>query len=64
VVAFDRRGSGGDHRLVAVNFATDPRPFDPGPGRWVVEIASDGTGEGQPYTGPLAPDQAVVLAPS
>ncbi|MEJ7585614.1 MAG: hypothetical protein WKF43_16375 [Acidimicrobiales bacterium] len=29
----------------------------------VVEVASDGTGEGQPFSGTLGPDQAVILRP-
>ena len=28
-----------------------------------VELSSDGTGEGQPFEGRMAPDQAVVLGP-
>jgi alpha-glucosidase len=29
----------------------------------VIEVASDGRGEGDPFTGSLGPDQAVVLRP-
>jgi len=55
-----RRTAGSDGRMVLVNFTGERVPF-PAPGR--VEIASDGAGEGGPYTGELAPGQAVVLRP-
>jgi hypothetical protein len=32
-------------------------------GTWQVELASDGGGEAAPYTGSLAPHQAVILRP-
>jgi alpha-glucosidase len=50
----------GDRRIVAVNF-TDTALDIALSGSWVVEVASDGAGEGVRATGRLAPDQAVVL---
>jgi alpha-glucosidase len=69
VLAYRRSGEGdGDERLVAVNFSSetvavagaDDAFADP----LVVEVASDGTGEGDGFGGMLAPDQAVILRPS
>ena len=64
VVAYRRRdGSTGDQRTVLVNYTGESVDVDPqAAGRALrVEIASDGVGEGAPYTGHLGPDQAVVL---
>ncbi len=58
----DAAGGGGDRRVVAVSFVAEPRAVALG-GDWVVEVASDGGGEGEPFRGTLAPDQAVVLRP-
>ncbi len=57
-----------DQRLVLVNFtdATVELPAAPPPDgwqRWIVQVASDGQGEGQPYSGTLGPDQALLLRP-
>jgi alpha-glucosidase len=57
------RTSGDDTRAVAVNFTAEERPVGL-PGDWVVEVASDGTGEGARWPGALAGDQAVVLRPA
>ena len=54
------READGDRRLVAVNF-TDAAVDIALSGDWVVEVASDGRGEGDRATGRLAPDQAVLL---
>lgn len=62
VLAWYRRAEG-DERLVAVNFADEPRPFDAGSG-WTVAVGSDGNGEGEPYVGELAASQAIILEPS
>jgi alpha-glucosidase len=62
VVAWERR-AGDDRRIVAVNFAGQPRPFTPDDGDWHVEIASTGDAEGQRHEGELAPAQAVWLRP-
>ena len=61
VLAWDREAQGERRRLV-VSFRDEvlEQPLD---GTWTVQIASDGVGEGAPYTGTLAPDQALVLAP-
>ena len=62
VLAFVRTaaGNGGDRRAVVVNFRPDPVSFAPC-GEWIVEVASDGRGEGQRFGGSLAGDTAVVL---
>jgi alpha-glucosidase len=66
VIAWDRQ-LGPERRRVLVSFATEPRDVaalvDQDPGRWRVELASDGQGEGEVFSGRLAPTQAVVLAP-
>ncbi len=49
----------GDPVLVAVNFTREPVQLEVGPER--VLVASDGVGEGEPYRGTLAPEQAVIL---
>lgn len=70
VLAWERRASdaSGDVRLVAINFADEPRTFDPDPAPdgqpWQIEIASDGVGEGTPFRGELASSRAVVLRPA
>ncbi|MBW3615894.1 MAG: hypothetical protein KY439_11400 [Actinobacteria bacterium] len=64
VLAFER-STEGDHRVVLVNFLPEPAP---GPVGLVegfeVEVASDGSGEGRPFSGELGPDQALVLRPA
>jgi alpha-glucosidase len=60
VLAWERR-SGDDVRLVVVNFAPEARRFDPGSAGWRVEVASDGTGEGEPFPSDLAASQALIL---
>jgi alpha-glucosidase len=55
-----RREAGDDARLVLVNFGDEARAATVD-GDWVVEVASDGQGEGQPYTGTLSGARAVVL---
>jgi alpha-glucosidase len=62
VVAW-RREAEGDVRCVAVNFTGDERLL-PLEAACCVEVASDGAGEGEPFTGRLAPEQAVVLRPT
>jgi alpha-glucosidase len=64
VLAYERSFAG-DRRVVAVNFSDRARDFDLAlsPGiTWRVEVASDGSGEGEPYRGSLGPSAAVVLA--
>jgi alpha-glucosidase len=55
-----RREADGDARLVLVNFGDEERAAAVD-GDWVVQVASDGKGEGQPYAGTLSGAQAVVL---
>ena len=59
VLAYERR-RGDDFRVVLVNFTSD-HAAAPAPDGLTVAIASDGAGEGAPYPGTLAPDQAVIL---
>lgn len=59
VVAYERAADG-DRRVVMVNFADEPRAV-PLEGGWIVEVASDGRGEGERYGGELAAEQAVLL---
>jgi alpha-glucosidase len=55
-----RRFRSGDARTVLVNFLDEPRDA-PAPDGLRVQLASDGVGEGAPYTGRLGPAQAVIL---
>jgi alpha-glucosidase len=61
VLAYERR-AGDDVRIVAINFADHPQQFEVD-GLWRVSTASDHDGEGEPFTGRLGPEQAVVLEP-
>jgi len=59
-------GSGGDaddpsDRIVVVNMGSAPASVAV---RGTVLVSSDGTGEGAPFTGTLAPDQAVLIVPT
>jgi alpha-glucosidase len=58
VLAWRRRSLDGDERTVLVNMGPDTEQLE-APG--IVEVASDGRGEGQPFDGRLGPDTAVVL---
>ena len=61
VLAYRRR-LGTDERIVCINFADTPHVC-PLNGHWQVQIASDGVGEEQPYSGELGAGQAVILCP-
>jgi alpha-glucosidase len=57
-----RRSLGDDERMVAINFTDGP--IELGGSTFtdlVVEVSSDGTGEGKPFPGTLTADQAVIL---
>jgi alpha-glucosidase len=62
VIGF-RRSTAGDQRVILVNFAghTQEAPVD---GSWLVELASDRTGEGEKYGGLVPGDAAVILRPN
>jgi alpha-glucosidase len=60
VVAW-RRSSRTDERTVLLNMSDAPVPVSFG---GIVEVASDGVGEGQRFGGRLGPDTAVVLLPT
>jgi alpha-glucosidase len=61
VLAYERSW-GADRAVVAIAFDGTARlPLE---GDWVVELSSDGAGEGRPFTGELAADQAVLLRPA
>ncbi|QYG95516.1 DUF3459 domain-containing protein [Iamia sp. SCSIO 61187] len=62
VLAWERT-AGDDRRVVAVCFAAAPAELALA-GDWVVEVTSTGAGEGEPFTGSLDPDSAVVLRPA
>ncbi len=51
-----------DHRVVLVNFVGEEREIPGVTG--VVEVTSDGYGEGTAFTGRLGPDQAVIIRPT
>ncbi|MCG6576933.1 DUF3459 domain-containing protein [Pseudomonas sp. AF32] len=55
-----RRYCDDDERLVCINFADNEHTF-PLAACWRVEVASDGQGEGQPFSGRLSAEQAVIL---
>jgi len=59
VLAFRRRHEH-DERVVLINFSerTLECPLD---GAWIVQVASDDSGEAHPYRGTLAAEQALVL---
>ncbi|MDQ3738836.1 MAG: alpha-amylase family glycosyl hydrolase [Actinomycetota bacterium] len=70
VLMYERRSTPpvDDRRLVAVNFSDDDvhvaTLVDGDPARsWSVELASDGRGEGDVFSGTLGPFQAVLLRP-
>ncbi len=48
-----------DHRIVLVNFTNEP--VHVAAARMHVAVASNGSGEGEPYAGTLDPDQALIL---
>jgi alpha-glucosidase len=56
-----RRRHGDDERLVVVSFVAEERPA---PVSGIVEIASDGVGEGEPLGRVLGPDRAVIVRPA
>ena len=62
VLAWTRR-EGGDLRLVVANLGDEPARVL-APRSYVVEVASDGVGEGAEWDGTVAPTRALVLRPS
>ncbi len=56
------RAQGNERRTVAINFTSSAQALALDED-WMVEVASDGAGEGGPWRGQLGPDQAVVLRP-
>ena len=57
------RSTGGDRRVVLVNFTSEPAEVALA-GPWMVEVDSDGTAEGTAFAGRLGGDQAVLLSPA
>jgi alpha-glucosidase len=59
------RTHGTDQRVVAINFASQPRPIElepaAGAGALLVEVSSTNRGEGEPFDRTLAADEAVIL---
>ena len=64
VLAYRRTAAdGGDTRTILINFTgTSVRVPVSRAAEAIVEVASDGAGEGLPYNGTLAPDQALILS--
>ncbi len=60
VLAWGRSDGAQDERTTVVSFLSEPVAV---PWRGMVEVASDGQGEGAPFGGVLAPDTAVLLRP-
>jgi len=56
------RQEGPDRRLIVLNFAGAPAHFECSE-RLHVVLSSDGRGEGEPFDGRVAPDQALLLQP-
>src|SRR5690606_33691799 len=56
-----RRCAGGDERVVVLNMGEEGADVDELGG--TVEVASDGAGEGEPFTGHLPAETAVILDP-
>ncbi len=57
------RAAAADHRVVLVNFTGDEQcDVSAGLSACIVEVSSAGTGEGEPFSGRLGPDEAVILA--
>ena len=48
-----------DARTVLINFTGEPQSID---AQGIVDVSSLGTGEGEPFSGLLAPDEAVILS--
>jgi alpha-glucosidase len=62
-VLVQRRRCEEDVRVIAVNFAAVEGRVAL-EGRWRIEVASDGIGEGESFAGRLGPDQALLLRPA
>ena len=62
VLAYIREG-GDDRRAVVINFTDQALDCIHPALTGTVEVASDGVGEGAPFSGVLGPDQALVLRP-
>jgi alpha-glucosidase len=58
-----RRTQGADQRTIALNFCDESRTVEL-PGTHRIEVSSDGRAEGEPFTGRLEPNQALVLTPA
>jgi alpha-glucosidase len=62
-LVYERVSPSGDRRVVVVNLDAPAVPVDLD-GEWTVEVASDGAGEGAPFSGTVPGDVAVVLRPT
>jgi alpha-glucosidase len=61
-LAYQRR-SGDDERTIVINYGADAAAVALASGL-VVQVSSDGVGEGEPYAGVVGGSAAVVLGPS
>jgi alpha-glucosidase len=57
------RTEGDDRRAIAISFVRDETEVAL-PGAWVVDVSTSRSDEGQPFSGRLGPDAAVVLRPA
>jgi alpha-glucosidase len=62
VLVYERRAAD-DRRVVAINFEAEECAA-PVVGDWIVELSSDGAGQGEAYSGSLGPDRASILRPA
>ncbi|HEX2575158.1 MAG TPA: alpha-amylase family glycosyl hydrolase [Aquihabitans sp.] len=63
VVAWDRT-HGDDRRRLVVNFSDEAVPLGELAGGWVVAVATDGVGAGEPAPATAGPGQGLVLRPA
>ncbi|WP_208028624.1 alpha-amylase family glycosyl hydrolase [Rhabdothermincola sediminis] len=63
VLAWRRAHQSGDERVLIVNFSAERVTMPPSGLSGLVEVASDGSGEGALFTGEVGPDQALLIDP-
>jgi alpha-glucosidase len=62
-LVYARSSPSGDRRVVVVNMDAPPVTVELDRD-WIIEVASDGAGEGSPFSGTVPGDVAVVLRPA
>jgi alpha-glucosidase len=64
VLGYERLADDGDRRIVLINFTDGEVEVGTDAGRaGTIDISTDGSVDGAPFTGTLAADQAVVIRP-